>query len=61
MTRRSAYAMASTNKLPFPTFRLYESQKATYLVHLEELGKWIDACNHSAVKGMRATNYQEAV
>ncbi len=54
MTKKTAHGLASTNKLPFPTFRIIDSQKACYMVHIEELGKWIDACNKSAVKGMTA-------
>lgn len=54
MNRKTANALASTNKLPFATFRLVDSQKSAYMVHLEELAKWIDACNCSAVKALTA-------
>lgn len=52
MNRKTANAMASKNQLPFPAFRLIESQKASYHVHIDELAKWIDACNQAAVKSM---------
>lgn len=53
MSRKTANALASTNKLPFPTFRIIESQKAPYMVHIEEFAKWVDACNKSAAKGIQ--------
>ncbi len=52
MNKKTAHALASTNKLPFPTFKLIDSQKASYMVHIEELAKWVDVCNSSACKGM---------
>lgn len=52
MNKKTANALASSNKLPFPTFRIIESQKAAYMVHIEEFAKWVDVCNQSASKGM---------
>ena len=54
MNRKTANALASANKLPFPTFKLVDSQKSSYMIHVEELAKWIDICNSSAMKSLSA-------
>ncbi|MDE1715793.1 pyocin activator PrtN family protein [Chromobacterium amazonense] len=42
LSAKKAQEMASLNKLPFPTFRMNDSQKAPRLVHLSDLAEFID-------------------
>ncbi|HYL89980.1 MAG TPA: pyocin activator PrtN family protein [Burkholderiales bacterium] len=43
LSREKAYADAGLNRLPVPTFRCRDSQKAPLLVHVEDLAALIDA------------------
>ena len=42
LSEREAMNRASANKLPIPTFRMRESQKAPLLVHLADLASYMD-------------------
>ncbi|WP_047258044.1 pyocin activator PrtN family protein [Chromobacterium subtsugae] len=42
LTTKKAQEMASLNRLPFPTFRMNDSQKAPRLVHINDLADYID-------------------
>lgn len=43
MSKEKAYERASVNALPVPTFRATDSQKSPRLVHIEDLGRLLDA------------------
>ncbi|PRP68588.1 pyocin activator protein PrtN [Chromobacterium amazonense] len=43
LSAKKAQEMASLNKLPLPTFRMNDSQKAPRLVHLSDLAEYIDS------------------
>jgi hypothetical protein len=42
LARRTALNMAKTHSLPFPCFRLGDSNKSPFVVHLNDLVEFID-------------------
>lgn len=42
LSYRTASRKANLNELPVPVFKMYESQKAPWLVRLDELAEFID-------------------
>lgn len=50
LTPRTAAEHAGLNRLPVPTFRLRDSQKAPLMVHVRDLAKHIDDTHAGASK-----------
>lgn len=54
LTPEKANAYASKHKLPFPTFRGRDSQKAPRLVHAADLARYLEQQYETAKKEYRA-------
>ncbi|QOD81854.1 pyocin activator PrtN family protein [Chromobacterium haemolyticum] len=50
LTARKANEMASLNRLPLPTFRASDSQKAPRMVHIADLAAHLDRQREEAKK-----------
>ena len=43
ITPHTAEVQAKAGKLPIPVFKLRQSEKSPTMVHVDELGNWIDS------------------
>lgn len=55
MTPVVAQRNAALNTLPFPTFRMSDSNKAPYMVKISDLAKHIDSKHQTATEGWEAS------
>ncbi|MCG9721856.1 pyocin activator PrtN family protein [Shewanella sp. Isolate7] len=53
LSLRTAKNRAKAGLLPFPVFKLSDSAKCPYLVHLDDLAKYIDIRNEEAKNDWR--------
>ncbi|MDO6613469.1 pyocin activator PrtN family protein [Shewanella sp. 1_MG-2023] len=56
LSNRVAKNRAKAGALPFPVFKINESAKSPYFVHISELAKHIDKCRRLAEKDFIGTN-----
>lgn len=61
MDKDRAYHRAKLNKLPVPTFRAIDRQKAPRFVHLDDLAGWLESNKAFPVNGSLAAEAKETV
>lgn len=60
MTPGEAQREANMNRLPIPTFRLRDSQKAPLLIHVDDLAKHIDKIRATATAAWQNSQSKRA-
>jgi hypothetical protein len=60
LSRAKANEYAAENKLPVPTFRATDSQKAPRLVHLDDLARWLDSRRAAAAQQWEKSQIKHA-